>query len=329
MARTWRLAQKTPPIWTVRILRLLNKRSWSPAEDEQLSFFEELSRFVGACNEYDLPGPDLRAPITQAATAGARMAAARVTADGEFLFLMDDSGSVIEVRRISDMGTVERIRLDMIAGKQYATLAFDVSADGSYLAALSDDPKSKQSFIHLFELLDGEVISDQWCKLECGNLGLQVSRLAFDSVTNALALYSGIKLVTIFDIDTMRPRAQFTVISSTTEQLAYSAITIADNANAADWLKYGRRCVGEVSARALALVDAGQLVVARRGDEVAVSTAVGELLFHVQCRTGIYAVSKDGCLLSLLEGDGTYLVDLKSKEEREIAYCRDPLAKSQ
>src|SRR5271154_6281138 len=60
----WKLAQKTPPIWTVRILRHLIKISWMPGPEEQLPFFQELSKFVVACNEYDLPGPDWRTPIT-------------------------------------------------------------------------------------------------------------------------------------------------------------------------------------------------------------------------------------------------------------------------
>ena len=29
----WRLAQKAPPIWTIRILKFLNKQSWKPDAD--------------------------------------------------------------------------------------------------------------------------------------------------------------------------------------------------------------------------------------------------------------------------------------------------------
>src|ERR1700733_8765303 len=100
----WKLAQKTPPIWTVRILRHLTKRAWMPDPEEQLPFFQELSQFVVACNEYDLPGPDLRAPITmQIGKADLRISAARVTADGEFVFVMDDKATAIDVRRGRDL----------------------------------------------------------------------------------------------------------------------------------------------------------------------------------------------------------------------------------
>src|SRR5262249_41384679 len=108
----WKLAQKTPPIWTVRIVKLLKKKEWSPGSDEQPGYFERLCEFAGACNEFDLPGPDIPVAKTRELGAG-RVIAARATSDGEFLFAMDEKATALDVYGISDGTSIERIRLDM------------------------------------------------------------------------------------------------------------------------------------------------------------------------------------------------------------------------
>jgi hypothetical protein len=325
----WKLAQKTPPIWTVRILRHLNKRGWTPDPEEQLPFFQELSKFVVACNEYDLPGPDLRAPISmQIGTANLGIAAARVTADGEFVFVMDHKAAAIDVHRVSDLGVVERIRLDMIAGKQYVTLAFAINPDGTRLAVLSYEARSQRSFIHTYELSDGQVDSDKWLNLAHSNFGQQTSRLAFDTHGDRLALYSAMDLVTLFDVEKGVQLRQFENPSiDPTKYYQFARIVDKDSSHS-DWSKHGRRAVADPSSRSLAFALDGGLVVAWRGMEAVVADAIsGTARQRTVCWSGSFAVANNGLFMATLERFAVFLADLTTGTDQQIAHCRDPLAR--
>jgi hypothetical protein len=325
----WKLAQKTPPIWTVRILRHLNKRGWMPDPEEQLPFFQELSKFVVACNEYDLPGPDLRAPISmQIGSADLRIGAARVTADGEFIFVMDDKAAAIDVHRVSDLGVVERVRLDMIAGKQYVTLAFAINPDGTRLAVLSYEAKSQQSFIHAYELCDGAVVSDKWLKLAHSNLGQQTARLAFDSRGDTLALYSAMDLITIFDVEKGVQLRQFENPSIERANYYQPNYSVDNGSSHSDWSKYGRRAVADPSSRSLALVSDQGLIVAWKGMEAVIVDAMsGTARQRAICYSGSFVLAGNGLFVATLELFAVFLTDVATATDQRIAHCRDPLAR--
>lgn len=289
----WNLAQKAPPIWTIRILKFLKKKSWKPESEVQIDFFNRLNEFASACNDYDLPGPKTRNPQTGSVLGGnphtsrtgglerktldanakysagiseGRIASARVTADGEFVFILDNKCASFEVWRVADLSPVARLRVDLVNGKQLALLAFAVSPYGDRLATLFFEPKTQQSGIQLFQFDDDELSLKKTIPLTNANLGMQVPRLAFSSSGEHLALYSAFNLITVWDVLQGKMIREFQNVGYDEEvEFVASAYQVAATAKLQDWCKYGRWAIGEKKSGALALNDDASILVAERG----------------------------------------------------------------
>jgi hypothetical protein len=339
----WKLAQKAPPIWTVRIVKSLGKRKWQPAADRQLAFFEELSKFASACNEFDLPGPETRTPTSgQIESAKSRVTAARITADGDFIFVLDEKAVVIEVLGMPDLRPVERIRLDAIQGKQYSTLGFAISRYGDRLAVLLFEPKTKRPFIHVYDLANGEVVSDRWCKFDNGqiaqHIGQQVPRLAIDGSGKMLVLLSAWNQITIWNLETGAQSAQFenkTTVSNSDSVYVPSPYSASIDANLHDWSKYGRWAMSEPFSQRLALSRDGRNIAAGRGGTVVVrngdnlETIVGE-----PTSSGQFALAENGEFIITNNQEDINFITLTKQNEWAlhtqgviIAICRDPAAR--
>jgi WD40 repeat protein len=322
----WKLAQKTPPIWTVRIVKYLKKQNWSPADDEQPEFFHKLSKFTASCNEFDLPGPEIPVANSRQLTPYVRIATARVTADGELLFVVDDKATAVEVFTLPDLNQVERIRLDMINGNQYAILGFAIDSLGNKLAVLTYEPKSQQADIHIYELEDGEVISDRWIRWSQAVLGTHVPRICFSGDGNTLATVSAPDLLDVWDTSSGRHiRKDKNVPRRPLDPKAF-AFPIQPGSGIGDWRAFGRRALAQSEARSLAMSHDGKRILASHGWMV-LAWGSTELPWELSSSTGEIAVSAHGKYAITLDADNLVFTDLIQHDVLSIANCADPLAR--
>jgi len=324
----WKLAQKAPPIWTVRIVKFLGKKNWVPAVDEQPQFFRNLFNFAASCNEFDLPGPDIPvATSRQVNTSSGRIAAARVTADGELLFVIDEKATALDIYGVSDLTCVERIRLDMINGKQFAVLGFAIDPTGSLLAVLVFEPKSQQANIHIYELEDGEVKSDRWINWSNPNLGKQIPRLCIDGNGSLLTILSAFNMITVWDIRSGKQTRQFENGPSTVryDRMDFE-YPLQPGSNVADWCKFGRRAIADMSARSLVMSYSGGKILASRGREVIVWGEADVSSRNLVSSSGLIAVSPEGHFAATLDVGDVMLYELNGGTPKGIAVCADPLA---
>ncbi|MBS1952847.1 MAG: hypothetical protein JST89_01540 [Cyanobacteria bacterium SZAS-4] len=349
----WNLAQKAPPIWTIRILKFLKLKSWKP-DEAQIDFFNRLNEFASACNDYDLPGPKTRNPQTGSVLGGnphtsrtgglerkkldanakftagiseGRIASARVTADGEFVFVLDNKCTSFEVWRVADLSPVARIRVDLINGRQLALLAFDVSPYGDHLATLLFEPKTKQPEIHLYKFEDDELTLDRWMPFTNVNLGMQVPRLSFSGSGAHLALYSAFNQITVWDVEHGKTIREFKNVGYDEElEFVASAYQIQETAKLHDWCKYGRWAIGENKARALALNDDASVLVAERGVMLNVFYCRDTNIFlHAKLDADApFALSRQGdrIIARCTQMLSCYMPDQKTSVA--IAACSDP-----
>jgi WD40 repeat protein len=344
----WNLAQKAPPIWTIRILKFLKKQSWQPESELQLDFFNQLNEFAAACNDYDLPGPKSRSPQTsnllsvqgeaarnakleRSAANGSRsrITAARVTADGEFIFVLNDKCTAFEVRKVSDFTPAARIRIDLINGKQYVLLAFDVARYGDKLAVLLFEPKTNESIILIYEFWEGDLIGEKQFKISTQEFGLYVPKLAFTGSSEELALSAGPRTVTIWNAETGQKVRDFekeNVASTVPPQYQVQA-----KASYQEWHKYGRWALLEQKDNQLKLSQNSWQIAEKDGDSIAVWTGPsGESnawsSAHIQAN-GPYDLALDERkLISVNKGAiDCYLPSLKTTIC--IAVCNDPTLK--
>lgn len=349
----WNLAQKAPPIWTVRILKFLKKKSWQPGES-QVDFFNRLNEFASACNDYALPGPTTRNPHTGSVLGGnphtartgqrdrkqldanakysagiseGRIASARITADGEFVFVLDNKCSSIEVWNVADLSPVARVRVDLINGKQLALLAFAVSPYGDRLAALLFEQKTQQAGIQIYNFIDDELALERWIPYTNVNLGMQVPRLTFSGSGAQLALYSAFNQITIWDVEHGKTIREFQNVGTDEEvEFVASAYQVPAAAKLQDWTKYGRWAIAENKSRALALNDDASVLVAERGVLLNVFYCRDANVFlHAKLDADVpFALSMDGNKLVAPCNQmlSCYMPNLKNSVA--IAACSDP-----
>lgn len=323
----WTLAQKAPPIWTVRILKYLKKRSWTPEAYHQLTYFDTLSGYSSACNEFDLPGPDIYQPSArQLDTAFGRIATARVTADGEFVFVLEDKRSAIEVRRVADLAVIDRIRLDMVRGKQYAVLALDITRMGDRLAVLTYEGNSRALAVHIYELDNGEVQSDRWFKCTNTDLGMYAPSICFDGDGNRLFVQTGIDMITVWDAKSGLLTRQIDNIASPFDTLPLVYAVSADSPFG-EWCKFGRRVVAEASSRRLVTSYNGTLIGAPRGNLILVWRDAPTPSVTIRSSSKAIAMSSDGKMVATVDSGSFKIKNLQNKEESEFGSCYDPLTR--
>lgn len=320
----WTLAQKAPPIWTVRILKYLKKQAWMPEPEHQSTFFDKLSFYSSACNEFDLPGPGMCQPsVSRLDTAFGRIATARVTADGEFVFVLEDKRAAIEVRRVADLAVIDRIRLDMVSGKQYAVLALDITRMGDQLAVLTYESTSSTLSVHIYELDMGEVQSDRWFKCTNTDIGFHAPSICFDGEGNNLFVQTGSDLVTVWDIKKGVNKGQIE-LNSDFDNLPLAYAVSADSPSG-EWCKFGRRVVAEPSSRRLVTSSDGTKIATTRGLFILGWQNPRALGSIMRSSTGLVAMSADGYFIATVNAGGVQLMNLRDEEQTELADCFDPL----
>jgi WD40 repeat protein len=344
----WHLAQKAPPIWTVRILKFLRKKSFRP-EGEVQFFYSRLSGFADACNEFDLPGPKTRSPRTASLFSSDvdtkrpiplsnthspqrssgikkdRITSARVTADGEFLYVLDDKGTSIEIRKIDDLSPIARIRVDHIDGKQFALLAFAISQYGDRLATLLFEPKTAESQILVYEFLGGELSVERRFTITNNDIGKQTPRLAFSGSGDKLALLMALNQIKIWDIDSGTVTQSFENIAKVEEQdFVGHAYQIRIDATFQDWQKYGRWAISENRSRGIGLNYDGSVLAAERGNILNVwDLSANRNVSSVGSENHVL-ISSDGKRVITVEGSSIKCWLPSTSRHIAVTVCLDP-----
>lgn len=352
----------SPPIWTIRIIKHLVKEQWSPPPEEQADLFEALKKHAAACNEHDLPGPDVRTAKTmQLGNIGKRVYAAKVTIDGELIFLLDDKYTAIDIRRLSDLSEVSRIRLDMINGKVYAPLAFAITEYGEHLAVLVRESSTGDTKIHLYELDFGEVISEKWVKFEPNFACDQVPKLAITNDSKTIFIQMGEDIISVIPLDSKENQLSFVNVGHE-ESFRYIRIPYAVSKEHSfhDWQNYGRHGLKEPSAQSLS-VKAGVLAIPGNTEfTIKKEPYEDEEDRYVWSTTGVFAFSECGRYFATIHDNSVfihnlnveagaisptptaypsrhvsvsyrvteqYLEEAETKAKVEICYCPDPVSR--
>ncbi|HEY9715932.1 MAG TPA: hypothetical protein V6C69_00580 [Trichormus sp.] len=333
----WLLALRTPPIWSVRIIKFLNKRGWAPNPDVQLPLYEELSAFAAKCNEYDLPASGLRQPKTmQLIDTRERIAAGRVTADGEFLFVIDDKASYLIVYQVDDGSEIERIRLDIDAGIQRAVLGFAVSERGDCAVVLVWDARAAQAGMHVYRFDEyGAMSFDKFFKCAAlTELGNMVPSMVMSPSDKFLFLLSGKNSITIWDVERGAMVKQFQNIfsgkPSKDEPLEPLPFGVDLDSSSHDWRLFGRRCLSETAASgiyfsfknqnwnqqcdesSIKLFEVSSVLCARYGRWWihVFEFPDGKADKKISCSTGRFSLSRNGMYVATINGLHLELADL-------------------
>jgi len=351
----WLLALRTPPIWSVRILKFLNKRNWKPDPDNRLPMYEQLSAFAAKCNEYDLPTLELRQPKTmRLEDPPARIATARITADGEFLFVIDDKAAYLVIYRVDDIAEVSRVRLDMVGAKPHAILGFAVSPLGDRAAILIYDTVGRDAALNVFRFDEyGELKSTRSFKYPLENLGLQFPRLLLLPDAKSLYILTGVNRIFVWDLDRGAIVDQFENVASGPEfqcDAEYSPLAVTSTSSANDWRRFGRFSLSELAARGICFASkhrAAEVGSDYYAEPVDCIKGVSVLALQwglfasiwdlpreirkpkrmVPCSSGIFALSRDGKYAATINYSGLELADLTvewtgSAREHEISTLR-------
>lgn len=331
----WSLAHKTPPIWTLRIVKLLRKKNWSPPDDGQESFFEKLCGFAKSCNEFDVPGPDIPVATSWQLNPGSagfgdysRIRTARITADGEFLFVLDDKATALEIYSVADTICLNRIRLDMIAGRQHAVLGVALDSAGRNLAVLTFAPRTKEARIRLCSFEEGELLSDRWIKCNANNLGRQIPRLCFDGDGRTLAMLSAPNMVTIWEVATGKELRQFENVWTSVRDDMDFEFPLQPGDSIGDWCKFGRRALADISSHSLAMTDDGKMLLASRGNKIVVWNEATTALTQIHSSSRLIALDRLGGFTVTIDMSSIHFHLLHiANHQKEIALCRDRLAR--
>jgi hypothetical protein len=310
----WHLAIKSPPIWTVRFLKILIDESWLPEPAEQLPLFESLVPLVRQCNPFEIPSKDARRPrSTQLDTRKERLTAARFSSDGELLFTVDQRGVSLTIWRTVDFSVVSRIRLDMLHGKRYIPLAFDISACGEHLAVLAFEPQSKQSGIVLYQLEFGEPIKTQWIKmtfLEPPGYSATSMSLAPDGKR---ALICRDKLIASISLPSGHVQSRREI-----EEDVKAAPAVLDgldgNLDYATWTRYGKQMLFNMAYSTPGMSRDESTVAMSKGRNIAVyrkNKATYERQTYLPSSRGIFALSDDGNTLLTIDRGEIVCCDLR------------------
>jgi WD40 repeat protein len=197
-----------------------------------------------------------------------RITSARITADGEYIFVLDDKATSIEVRTTDDLNPVARVRVDHIDGKQFVLLAFAISPYGERLATLLFEPKTTQCQLIIYEFLGGELAVERKFAFTNKDIGMQIPRLALSGSGNQLALLMAFNNIQIWDLDSGEiTRKSFENIDPQNQtDFIPHVYQLASGANIQDWYKYSRWALSENKSRALSLNHDGSKIAAERGN---------------------------------------------------------------
>lgn len=310
----WSVALTTPPIWTVRIVKLLAKRQWRPSE-EQITLFDELSKLVWAFDENDLPGPDPKTPVDAfLENLGKQITTSRITADGEFLFVVDGRGLAVEVRRLPDLTEVARLRLDTFEGKTFAPLAIAVTEYGERVCALLYESKSHSAFLHVYDFDEGELARDKLIKVSLPHLGTQVVRMTLNANGDTAYILSGMNQVCKIDLKNGTKLAEFENSESTGKiEFRKRAYTVEPSNSLTDWQKFGRCTMADDAARNLYVSDDEDTLICQRYEEIIVRKASQNFDADriVKSTSTIFTCSLDGAYVVAQDKGSLFLHNLK------------------
>ncbi len=254
----WRFARTAPPVWTVRAVKFLHKQGWKPTGDDQPDLFQTIHEHSAACNEFDLPGPERRSPTSL--EWGQRLSTARITLDGEFIFLIDRKASAVDVVTGDSLIPVEHVRLDVWRGNQCAPLAIAITPSGNRLACLLFDCNVRAMFVRLWILQEGEVQAEHHIELESLSFGREVPLLEFSPDGKRFAIVDDNALISIFDSYFFRRLYQFQNPGSL---FGAAPIILAKDSPSSSWRRFGQRCLSDNISRNLRLFHNDEKLIVR------------------------------------------------------------------
>ena len=321
-----------------------------------------MKKHAAACNEYDLPGPDIRTAKTmQLENIGKRIYAAKITIDGELIFLLDDKCTAINIRRLSDLTEVSRIRLDMINGKIYAPLAFAITEYGEHLAVLVRESSTGDFKIHLYELDFGEVVSETWITVEQEIACDQVPKLAITSDCTTIFLQMGENIITVIPLSSKAKQLSFVNVGHETS-FRYIPVPyeVSNTHSFNDWKNYGRHGLKDPTAQSLTVKSNILAIPGNTEFTIKRKPYEGEEDRYVWSSTGIFALSECGRYFGTIHDNAVfihnlnveagaigptptaypsrhvpinyrvteqYLQEAEKKAKVEICYCPDPVSR--
>lgn len=253
----WRFARTAPPIWTIRVVKYLVKNQWQPDADDQLELFQTLIGYANACNEFDLPGPGTRAATKS--DWGERIAAARITDDGEFIFLVNQKATALDIVT-SDLLSVCHIRLDVWRGNQVAPLAVAVSPSGHRLVVLVLDLVTLTFYVRLWVLAEGEIKGEHSFKLEGCSFGHQVPVLEISGDGNRIVILDDSLHLFVFDALFFRLLHKISIDSP---PLPYPGAPVQESNHASDWRNFGQRCIADPLSRGVKVSHRAEYIAVR------------------------------------------------------------------
>jgi hypothetical protein len=325
----WSVALSTPPIWTVRIVKFLAKKNWRPSED-QVSLFDELSKLVWAFDENDLPGPDPKTPKDAfLENLGKQITTARITADGEFLFVVDGRGLAVEIRKLPELTEVTRLRLDTFGGKSFAPLAIAITEFGDRMCAVLYESKTQNAFLHVYDFDGGELTSEKLLKVELPHLGTQVVRMTLSANAQSAYILSGLNQVCKIDLKTGANLAKFDNVESTGKiEFRKRAFTVESSNSLSDWQKFGRYTMADDAARNLAVSNDEDLLICQRYNEIIVRRASQnyDTERFIESSSAIYSCSSDAAYVVAQDNGSLVLHNLKiqlTKDKKIVGIYRN------
>lgn len=330
----WRFGLKTPPIWTLRILKYLQNENWTPPPEEQLEFFYTLSNFASKCNQYDLPAPTQVTPLSGQIEGKGRLLSARLTADGEFVFALDNKGSFINVCSAFDGSIIEQIRVDIHEGRQHAVLAFAVAEFGARLAVLTYCAANTKTCMHLYHLQDGELKSCYSWNWTDDLIGKQIPRLAMARDGRFLLLLTGSSLRVWkisqsgleLDNNLLNPFAEYLSAIWVSEDVynhmhynrGRAPLRVTRDSAISDWKTFGRYCIADPVSRRLEISNDGSVMAASTSEHIVVRVSSpsppSSMHYPIPCPEvdlqGHYALTPDGRYIVVMKRGIVELITL-------------------
>ncbi len=140
----WRLAQAAPPVWSARMIAVLNESGWKPEAEEDREFFASVSSLAAELKDLPL---QLLKPRRLENPSG-NITALAISPDGKLL-AAGGSGNAIQLWQLPSGDLLDNPVIPPVS----LTRSIVFTSHGGYLAAVNGDDQ-----IRIFRLPEGKVI---------------------------------------------------------------------------------------------------------------------------------------------------------------------------